>query len=42
MAQVIQDPEKQHEVERPDAFGREVHHVDIDVLDLEPSTSRAS
>ena len=32
MAQVIEDAEKQHDVERPHTLRREIHHVDIDIL----------
>jgi hypothetical protein len=33
---VIQHPEEQDDVERADALGGQVHHVDVDILDLGP------
>ena len=33
MTQVVQDAEKQHDIERADTFGRKLHHVDVDVFD---------
>ena len=33
VSQVVKHPEEQHEVERPDTFGRQIHHVDIYILD---------
>ena len=42
MAQVIEDAEKKHDVELADALGREIHDVDVDILDLRAERLRAS
>ena len=34
MAQMIEDAEEKHDVELADALGREIHDVDVDILDL--------
>ena len=34
MAQVIEDAEKEHDVELADPLGRQIHDVDVDVLDF--------
>ena len=31
---MIEDAEKKHDVELADALGREIHDVDVDILDL--------
>ena len=41
MAQMIEDAEKKHDVELADALGREIHDVDVDILDLRAERLRA-